>query len=56
MGTLNRFTGKLVFVDTMPFIYHIEEHPGLCRCGRGVFYWSIMRQKLSSYDFGDNAW
>ena len=27
MGTLNRFTDKLVFVDTMPFIYHIEEHP-----------------------------
>jgi len=27
MGTLNRFTDKLIFVDTMPFIYHIEEHP-----------------------------
>jgi len=27
MGTLNRFADKLVFVDTMPFIYHIEEHP-----------------------------
>ena len=27
MGTLKQFAGKLVFVDTMPFIYHIEEHP-----------------------------
>ena len=27
MGTLNRFANKLVFVDTMPFIYLIEEHP-----------------------------
>jgi len=27
MGTLNRFAEKLVFVDTMPFIYFIEEHP-----------------------------
>jgi predicted nucleic acid-binding protein len=27
MGTLKLFAGKLVFVDTMPFIYHIEEHP-----------------------------
>ena len=26
MGTLNRFSDKLVFVDTMPFIYLIEEH------------------------------
>jgi predicted nucleic acid-binding protein len=27
MGTLSRFTDKLIFVDTMPFIYHMEEHP-----------------------------
>ena len=27
MGTLTRFVDKLIFVDTMPFIYHIEEHP-----------------------------
>jgi predicted nucleic acid-binding protein len=27
MGTLTRFADKLIFVDTMPFIYHIEEHP-----------------------------
>ena len=27
MGTLNRLADKLVFVDTMPFIYLIEEHP-----------------------------
>jgi predicted nucleic acid-binding protein len=27
MGTLSQFANKLIFVDTMPFIYHIEEHP-----------------------------
>ena len=27
MGTLTRFDGKLIFVDTIPFIYFIEEYP-----------------------------
>ena len=27
MGEIERFRGKTVFIDSMPFIYFIEEHP-----------------------------
>ena len=46
MGTLNRFTDKLVFVDTMPFIYHIEEYPGYVETVETFFVGALRDKKF----------
>ena len=46
MGTLNRFTDKLIFVDTMPFIYHIEEYPGYVETVEAFFAGALRDRKF----------
>ena len=44
MGTLTRFDDKLIFVDTMPFIYFIEESPVYVETV-GEFFAGALRHK-----------
>ena len=46
MGTLNRFTDKLIFVDTMSFIYHIEEYPGYVETVEAFFVGALRDRKF----------